>query len=49
MQYPLILSADGGLMDGGHRLAKAWLLGYDMIAVVQFWHDPEPDYVISES
>jgi hypothetical protein len=35
-------------MDGGHRLAKAWLLGLAEIAAVQFVVDPEPDYVISD-
>ncbi len=46
LSYPIILSANGGLMDGGHRLAKAWLLGLTDIQVVQFVSDPEPDYVI---
>ena len=27
LRYPIILSAEGYLMDGGHRLAKAYLLG----------------------
>jgi hypothetical protein len=27
LAYPVILSATGALMDGGHRIAKAWLLG----------------------
>ena len=27
LAYPVILSANGALMDGGHRIAKAWLLG----------------------
>lgn len=27
LTYPIILSSDGGLMDGGHRIGKAWLLG----------------------
>jgi hypothetical protein len=46
LAYPIILSADGGLMDGGHRLAKAWLLGLPNIQAVQFTIDPEPDYII---
>jgi len=46
--YPIILSADGGLMDGGHRLAKAWLLGLHEIEAVRFTIDPEPDYVIPD-
>lgn len=43
LAYPIILSADGELMDGAHRLAKAWIFGYKQIQVVQFEIDPEPD------
>jgi hypothetical protein len=46
LAYPIILSADGGLMDGGHRLAKAWLLGNTEILAVQFLQDPEPDHIL---
>lgn len=45
LNYPVILSADGGLMDGLHRVGKAWLLGHTMIAAVQFAQDPEPDFI----
>jgi hypothetical protein len=48
LTYPIILSADGKLMDGGHRIAKAWLLGLATIEAVQFVVDPEPDYVLPE-
>ncbi|MBV9852283.1 MAG: hypothetical protein JO250_21665 [Armatimonadetes bacterium] len=48
LSHPIILSADGGLMDGGHRLAKAWLLGMTEIAAVQFDVDPEPDWIEPE-
>ena len=48
LAYPIILSADGRLMDGGHRLAKAWLLGLSEIQAVQFARDPEPDYVVAD-
>jgi hypothetical protein len=44
--YPIILSAEGHLMDGGHRLAKAWLLGLTEIQAVQFSVDPEPDHLL---
>src|SRR5690348_9044181 len=40
LSYPIILSADGGLMDGGHRLCKAWLLGHTEIRAVRFLNDP---------
>ncbi|HVF51710.1 MAG TPA: hypothetical protein VNA19_16620 [Pyrinomonadaceae bacterium] len=48
LSHPIILSAKGNLMDGGHRIAKAWLLGVREIAAVQFEVDPEPDEVRSE-
>ena len=46
LSYPIILSADGHLMDGGHRLAKAWLSGNERIRAVQFTVDPEPDIIL---
>src|SRR5258706_1271466 len=46
LAHPIILSAKGFLMDGGHRLAKAWLLGLAEIQAVQFVTDPEPDWVV---
>ena len=45
LSYPIILSADGSVMDGMHRVAKAVLLGRATIEAVQFTVDPEPDYV----
>jgi diguanylate cyclase (GGDEF)-like protein len=44
LSYPVILSADGRLMDGGHRISKAWLSGLTTINAVRFPVDPEPDY-----
>lgn len=46
LSYPIILSSEGYLMDGGHRIAKAWLLGLQEIRAVQFPVDPEPAYVL---
>jgi hypothetical protein len=46
LSYPIILSSAGSLMDGGHRLCKAWMLGHTEIDAVQFSEDPEPDYVL---
>jgi len=45
LAYPIILSADGHVMDGMHRVAKAWMLGQSTITAVQFEHDPPPDTV----
>jgi hypothetical protein len=48
LSYPIILSSEGFLMDGGHRIAKAWLLGLKDICAVQFETDPEPDEMLDE-
>ena len=45
LSFPIILSSDGRLMDGGHRIAKAWLLGHTEIAAVRFEVDPAPDSI----
>jgi hypothetical protein len=45
MSFPVILSADGRVMDGMHRIAKAYLLGQTHVNAVRFKIDPEPDYV----
>jgi len=42
--YPVILGADGRVMDGMHRVARALLEGRPTIAAVQFEVQPEPDY-----
>ena len=41
--FPIILSAEGHLLDGFHRVAKAYLLGMSEITAVQFVDNPEPD------
>lgn len=45
LSFPIILSADGAVMDGMHRAAKALLQGREHIDAVQFDVDPEPDHV----
>jgi hypothetical protein len=46
LTYPVILSADGGLMDGGHRIAKAYLLGQPTVRARRFATDPDPDWIV---
>lgn len=43
---PVILNADGSLMDGGHRLCRALLEGRDTVPAVRFGVMPEPDDVV---
>lgn len=45
LSHPIILSSRGMVMDGIHRIAKAWLLGHETILAVRFVDDPEPDAV----
>lgn len=42
--FPIILSSNGRVMEGMHRVCKAFMEGNKTITVVQFKHDPEPDY-----
>jgi hypothetical protein len=45
LSFPIIVSTNGRLMDGMHRVAKAHLQGLSEIDAVQLTLDPEPDYV----
>jgi len=45
LEFPVILSSDGRVMDGMHRICKALLLELDRIEAVRFPRDPEPDHV----
>ena len=45
LSFAIILSSDGRVMDGMHRVAKAALLGRATIEAVQFTDDAGPDYV----
>lgn len=45
LSYPILLSAEGYLLDGFHRLAKAHLEGKPQILAKQFPADPEPDRI----
>jgi hypothetical protein len=44
LRFPIILGADGRVMDGMHRVARALLAGQRTIKAVQFKVNPEPDY-----
>jgi hypothetical protein len=43
--HPVILSSDGRIMDGMHRVLKALIQGESHIRAVRFPADPEPDFV----
>ncbi len=45
LDHPIILSQDGRVMDGMHRVCKALIEGIETIQAVRFDFDPEPDYI----
>ena len=45
LSFPIILAANGEVMDGRHRIAKAALEGRPTIGAVQFDTDPPADFV----
>ena len=45
LDVPVILSCAGWVMDGMHRICKAYLTGREEIQAVQFPQDPEPDEI----
>jgi hypothetical protein len=45
LRHPIVLSQDGRVMDGMHRVCKALVEGKETIRAVRFEVDPKPDYV----
>lgn len=45
LSYPIILCAEGRVMDGMHRIAKAILGHQTHILAVQFEHTPKPNFI----
>lgn len=48
LDHPVILNADGSLMDGGHRICKALIEGRERVMAVQFSTMPEPDEIVEQ-
>ena len=45
LAYPILLCADGGLMDGMHRVVKAYLQNLPSIKAQRLKVTPPPDYI----
>jgi hypothetical protein len=45
LSFPVILSSDGRVMDGMHRILKAVVAGHKSVQAVRFVTDPEPDFI----
>lgn len=44
LDYPIILAADGSVMDGMHRVCKAYISNAKHIKAVKFGVTPTPDF-----
>ncbi len=47
LSYPIVMTASGDVLDGAHRIARAYLQGDKEIAVIVIDEWPEPDGVIA--
>lgn len=45
LSYPILLCAEGRVMDGMHRVVKAYLSGHSTIAARQLRETPSPDHI----
>jgi hypothetical protein len=45
LEFPIILSSEGRVMDGMHRAAKAVAQNISRLPAKQFKQDPDPDFV----
>lgn len=43
LDYPVILSAEGNVMDGMHRILKCYIFGLPSVPAVRFGETPSPD------
>lgn len=46
LQYPIIISDEGDIMDGMHRVLKSYVFGLPTIKAVRFDRNPEPDLIL---
>ena len=45
LSHPILLSADGRVMDGMHRVCRALMDGREDLSAKRFARDPDADYV----
>ena len=48
LRFPVLLAPDGALMDGGHRVSKAWLSGLITVPAVKLTFNPPPDWITDD-
>jgi hypothetical protein len=45
LQYPIVISAEGNIMDGMHRILKCYVFGLPTVKAVRFTVNPPPDHI----
>jgi hypothetical protein len=46
LNYPIVISAEGNIMDGMHRILKCYVFGLPSVKAVRFTETPPPDMTI---
>ena len=46
LTFPIILSSESYVLDGMHRVAKAWISGLKTVSAIQFDEPVDPDLVL---
>ena len=46
LAYPIVISAEGNVMDGMHRILKCYAFGVPTVKAVRFKKNPAPDLVV---
>lgn len=46
LQYPIIISDEGNVMDGMHRILKCYAFGLPTVKAVRFSENPPPDMIV---
>ena len=45
LKYPIVIDAEGNVMDGMHRILKCYAFGLPTVKAVRFAQTPQPDLV----
>jgi hypothetical protein len=48
LQYPIVINAEGHVMDGMHRILKCYAFGLPTVKAVRFTQTPPPDMAIAK-
>ena len=48
LAYPIVISVDGKIMDGMHRILKCYAFGLHTVKAVRFKENPPPDMVVAK-